>query len=159
MIIYSQIPGVTLCGSFHAGHDIHWIQALRAKDVPEKGEVTGEGWASVDSEGWITISLDDGRTERRWNHDPTRLAKALEAHGSRVLLRTLSVLGVPHEGGRYIFSVDRRPSPCPSADEDLDGESLVEQLTKRGGFTISGKEARRIRPGGRLEDRAMLCFS
>ena len=143
MIIYSQIPGVTLCGSFHAGHDIHWIQALRAKDLPEKGEVTGEGSASVDSEGWITISLDDGRTERRWNHDPTRLAKALEAYGSRVLLRTLSVLGVPHEGGRYVFSVDRAPSPCPSGDEDLNNGSLEEQLTMHGGFTISGQELAR----------------
>jgi len=30
------------------------------------------------------------------------------------------------------------PSSCPSADEDLDEESLEEQLSKRNGFTITG---------------------
>jgi hypothetical protein len=139
MNIHSQIPPVTRCGSFHPGHEVHWIQALGAEGDPE----TGEGSALVDSEGWITISLDNGRTERRWTHEPTRLAKALEACGSRVVLRTRSVLGVPSEDGMYTFSVDHRPSSCPSADEDQDEESLEEQLTKRGGFTISGDELAR----------------
>ncbi len=139
MSIDSQIQPVTWCGSFRAGHVVHWIQALRGKDDPE----TGEGSASVDSDGWITIPLDNGRTERLWNHDPTRLAQALEAHGSRVVLRTLSVLGVPHEGGSYLFSVALKPSSCPSADEDPDEESLEEHLAKRGGFTISGQELAR----------------
>ncbi|MEJ7764670.1 MAG: hypothetical protein WKF86_04170 [Acidimicrobiales bacterium] len=133
----------TPCGSFHAGHELHRIQARWAEDDPE----TGEGSASVDSTGWITVRLDNGRTERRWTHDPTCIAKTLEECGSRVVLRTLSVLGVPFEHGRFVFNVDDKPSSCPIADEDLDEESLEEQLTERGGFTLSWQEsAQRGRP-------------
>lgn len=132
----APVPAVTRCGSFHEGHDVHWIQGLRGKEDPE----TGPGSASVDTVGWVTVSLDNGREKRWWNHDPVRLAGLLEASGSRVVSRTHSVLGIPHDDGSYLISIAGQPSPCPVADEALREASLEEQLIRRGGFTISGAE-------------------
>jgi hypothetical protein len=65
----------------------------------------------------------------------------MEVSGPRVIVRTLSVLAVPHELGRsYVISVAHESSPCLGADEDLRGLSLEEELEGRGGFTISGDE-------------------
>jgi hypothetical protein len=69
------------CGSFRAGHTIHWIQARKAAEDRtgrEPGEVIETG------EGWLLVRLDDGTHRRYGNHDIARLERLLEERGTRV---------------------------------------------------------------------------
>ena len=119
------------CGSYHLGHETHWIQAKLAIREPSRGT----GTARVEADGWITVDLNSGQSVRRWTHDPARLAQQLAAASHRIELRAKGVLGVPSAQGLYIISVAEEPSPCPNADEVTGNLSPVELLQQRGGFT------------------------
>ena len=126
------LPPPLRCGLFRAGHEVHLVQAIRAGDDDE----AWPGTALVDTAGWISISLDSGRVDRRWTHDPVRLAHLLGKSGGQVLLRTKSILSIAHDDGAYFISAGAGPSPCPGAHEDLAHLSWGEVLAKRGGVTV-----------------------
>ena len=65
-----------LCGLCSGGHNPHHIQANLSYDRP-KSDVT----ATVDDDGWITITFPDGTVERTWNHRPDWVAALLARTG------------------------------------------------------------------------------
>jgi len=120
------------CGLYRAGHDVHFVQAIRSGNDDE----AWPGTASVDAAGSISITLDSGSVTRRWTHDPGRLAHLLAESGGHVLLRTKSILSIPHGDGAYCVSVGDGPTPCPPANEDLSDLSWDQLLARRGGVTV-----------------------
>jgi hypothetical protein len=95
------------------------------------------------------ISFTDGSSV--WHHDPTRLCGALDCFGNHVYLGTHGVLRVPNdENSSYCFCVAEKPDPCrPETAETRPGESLLDELVRRGGLLRSGTsvlaEVRRAR--------------
>lgn len=126
------LPPPLRCGLFRAGHEVHFVQAIRSGNDDE----VQPGTASVDAAGWISISLESGQMARLWTHNPARLAHLLREFGGQVLLRTKSILSVSHGDGAYFVSVGAGPSPCPTAAEELSDLSWGELLAKRGGITL-----------------------
>lgn len=126
------LPPPLRCGLYRAGHEVHFVQAIRAGNDDE----AWPGTASVDAAGWISITLDSGRIERLWTHNPARLAYLLAESGGHVLLRTKSILSIPNGHGAHYFSVGEDPTPCPPANEDLSDLSWDQLLTRRGGVTV-----------------------
>jgi len=126
------LPPPLRCGLYRAGHEVHFVQAIRAGNDDE----AWPGTASVDAGGWISITLDSGSVMRRWTHDPGRLADLLGDFGGRVLLRTKSILSIPLGHGAHYVSVGEDPTPCPLANEDLSNLSWDQLLTRRGGVTV-----------------------
>ena len=98
------------CGSYHAGHEVHWIQARLSRESPP----IGEGRATVTDDGWITIELDDGQTTRAWTHDPAWLTHLFGGPSGPVVRRPASVLAV---SGSHLVSIGDQPSPCPGPTE------------------------------------------
>jgi hypothetical protein len=129
------IPRLLACGSYHPGHDVHWIQAKRSHEPPAV-----ECVASVGTDGWVTVTRDAGDSQRVWNHDPGRLAALLARTAGRAVLRSHNVLAVPSADGHYCISVASASSPCPEPDEDLGELSLGEQVLRRGGFSVPASE-------------------
>ena len=125
-------PPPLRCGLYRAGHEVHFAQAIRSGNDDE----VRPGTASVDAADWISISLDNGRIERRWTHDPVRLAHLLAEYEGRVLLRSKSILSIPHGGGDYFVSVGGGATPCPPANEHLSDLSWDQMLARRGGVTV-----------------------
>ena len=126
------LPPPLRCGLYRAGHEVHFVQAIRAGNDDE----VWPGTASVDATGWISITLDTGSVMRRWTHNPGRLADLLGDCGGRVLLRTKSILSIPSGHGAYCVSVAEGPTPCPPANEDLSDLSWDQLLARRGGATV-----------------------
>ncbi len=133
-----RIPRPLQCGSYTAGHEAHFIQARLSREQPP----IGRGTASVDPEGWITITLRGQDTVRWWTHDPARLDAQLAAAEGRVELRHASSLAVPTGTGHYIVSASDQPTPCPSPDDDVDSLSIVELVQQRGGFVLPSDDPR-----------------
>ena len=126
------LPPPLRCGLYRAGHEVHFVQAIRAGNDDE----AWPGIASVDATGWISITLDSGSVERVWTHNPVRLAHLLTESGGNVLLRTKSLLSIPNGDGAYCVSVGEGPTPCPPANEDLSDLSWDQKLLRRGGVTV-----------------------
>ena len=64
------------CQSFHVGHHVHWIQALRGahdrENLPTPARVL-----AVNDDGTITVVTDAHETVWLWTHDPERLRELL----------------------------------------------------------------------------------
>ena len=57
-----------------------------------------------------------------------------------MLVGAYGVLQVPYEQGAYYFSVADEPDPCrPEIREPRPGESLADELLRRGGLFRSGQ--------------------
>jgi hypothetical protein len=87
-----DVSRVHYCGSFHPGHDVHFIQArltweTRRDECRTVSDVADDG----------TITFGDGGTA--WNHDPGRLWRVLARHGREVLVGAYGVLQVPNGRG------------------------------------------------------------
>jgi hypothetical protein len=127
------------CGAYTPGHEVHYIQARISS---REGPGTSARISAIDDDG--TIHFADGTT--KWNHEPKRLRRAVDASGPGVLLCAHHVLRVPHPGGAYCFCLGDAPSPCPGpAKKPTSVEDLVTQLNERGGFLIPGADALRLR--------------
>ena len=138
-----DVPPARICGAYRVGHDMHFIQArLSAEDGPG----TARTVESVADDG--TIICTDGT--RLWNHDPSRLRTILEIHGMDVLLGTRGVLRVPNGAGAYCVSVTDQPDPCrPETGEVRPGESILDELIRRGGVVRAVSEVRSELDGSR----------
>lgn len=78
-----EIPPPLRCGSYRAGHDIHYIQARKAAEDATgavKGSVT-----EVDQAG-IAVATPTGKI-KYWNHDLKRAHALLRRYGSRVTVQ------------------------------------------------------------------------
>jgi hypothetical protein len=132
----SAVPRVQYCGKYKLGHDVHFIQARLSWEQPKVRDVVIE---SVEDDG--TIRFTDQTTT--WNHDPERLRALVAQHGVRAELRVQGILGLPHEGGSsYLFSVSDAPTPCDDGTSGpLPGESIADELLRRGGVLRPGRQA------------------
>ena len=138
-----EVPAAWTCGAYRPGHDVHFIQArLSWEDGPGEPRTI----ESVADDG--TIKFNDGT--RLWNHDPARLCAILEIHGKDVLLGTHGVLRVPNGAGAYCVSVTEQRDPCrPETGEARPGESIVDELIRRGGVMRAISEVRSELDGSR----------
>jgi hypothetical protein len=125
-----EVPRVRTCGAYRVGHDMHFIQArLSAEDGPGVPRTI----ASIADDG--TIVCTDGT--RLWNHDPVRLRTIIGIWGPDVMVGTRGVLRVPNGDGAYCISVSDEPDPCrPETAEVRAGESVVDELRRRGGLLL-----------------------
>ncbi len=121
------LPTVRLCGSYTAGHDMHFIQARLSWENASIGERTID---AITADG--TIRFTDDTT--CWNHHPERLKAIIDRYDRRVKLRQYSVLAVPGTGSHWLFSVASEVDPCrPATAEIHPGESFLDELVRRGG--------------------------
>jgi hypothetical protein len=110
------------CGSYHPGHDPHWIQVFRS----EENRATRQSVRVTAVEGARVAVLLDGGEEHYWTHDTDYLQARLGGRdrlggpddlGRRATVavheRWSLLLVEPATGGTYVFSVAHRPSPCP----------------------------------------------
>jgi hypothetical protein len=127
------IPPVRRCGSYTFGHDVHFIQANLSL---REGIGAYRPVEKVGSDGTVTFA--DGSSV--WHHNPARLKAALALAGGVARLGTRGVLRVASgEGAHYCFSVSQAPEPCRAETaEHRSGESLIEELLRRGGVLRSG---------------------
>jgi hypothetical protein len=127
MYPFNGVPARRLCGTYTAGHDTHFIQARLSWENAPIGERTID---VITADG--TIRFADDTT--CWNHHPERLKAIIDRYDRRVELRQYSVLAVPGNGNRWLFSVSSEVDPCcPEAAEIHLGESLLDELLRRGG--------------------------
>jgi hypothetical protein len=121
------VPARRLCGSYTAGHDMHFIQARRSWENAPIGERTID---AITADG--TIRFNDDTT--CWNHHPERLKAIIDRSDRRVELRQYSVLAVPGTGSHWLFSVASEVDPCRlDKAESYPGESVLDELVRRGG--------------------------
>jgi hypothetical protein len=128
-----EVPPAWVCGAYRVGHDMHFIQArLSTEDGPGVARIV----KSVADDG--TITFTDGT--QCWNHDPARLRTIIDSCGADVMRGTHGVLRVPNANGAYCISVTEEPDPChPETAEARPGESLIDELRRRGGVVRSGR--------------------
>jgi hypothetical protein len=129
------------CALYTPGHRVHFIQAKRGWEADPATYRTG-ALLSVEDDGWLTAQLE-GETVRLWNHEAARLRRIAQPAGLRVALTRYGVLHVPHERGRYCFSVSTDgPSPCqgpaPAATRPM------QRIASHGGFLLPAEEIRRL---------------
>ena len=75
-----RVPPMTLCQSYRAGHQTHWVMWKRHRGEVEPGVVLGF------EEDLVVVRCADGTTRRWWHHQPLRLRAAVEAFGTDVEL-------------------------------------------------------------------------
>ena len=93
------------CTLFADGHRPHWIPALRAANGPEADWIPVTAIAVTDQ--CVTFRAPNG-TFDAYNHDPERLASAVEYHPRWGILR-----GPCTGGARSAFSMSTKPvTPC-----------------------------------------------
>ena len=123
-----DIPNGIRCGAFTPGHDVHYIQARLSA---EHGMGIPAHIDRVDDDG--TIHFADGTTQ--WNHDPERLRTILERFGNGAFLMSRGVLRLPNGTGAYLICVADAPDPCrPETSDVIPGESIIDEIKRRGGF-------------------------
>jgi hypothetical protein len=140
------------CVSYHAGHNVHWIQALHSINKPE---VAARSWTGrilgMDGDS-LTVRKPDGDLVVFRNHDLERLAaiRVVEGSDTVVVNDQYAILRV----GNYCFSVKRdtgrRLSRCisdPPPRDPTDGQ-LAAQLDSHGGFSVPVR--RRPKPNGNV---------
>jgi hypothetical protein len=137
------------CQSYYAGHNVHWIQALRTANRPE---VWRESWVGDITEiegGVIRVTRRGGRRYVFRNHDLERLVAINGGtRGGEVLVNEqFAILRI----GTFCFSVTQgQLSPCigeePPADpSDAEAAALLET---HGGFTRPGNVSGTRENGG-----------
>jgi hypothetical protein len=118
-------PAVRSCGSYHYGHDVHFIQARLSS---ESGPGERRTVADIDDDG--TIRFVAGAPV--WNHDPERLRTVLSVYGPQVRIGSHGVLRVPSERGAYCFSIATERDPCRSDNSDAPTrEPIIEEGLSR----------------------------
>ena len=130
------IPNKCACDQYTPGHDVHYIQYRLSRREPPISETVIE---AIADDG--TITFVDGST--LWNHDPVRLRAIVEAHSAHVELLTQGVLAVtnPTGGGDYMVCVAEAATPCADVPAGpRPGESLLDELTRRGGVLRPGRQ-------------------
>ena len=135
------------CGSYTLGHDAHFTQVRLSLRDGVGAEQTVQ---SVGTEGTITFA--DGSSA--WHHDPGRLKEALTLAGNRARLGSHGVLRVASgQESNYCFSVSLTPVPCrPETSEDRPGESVIDELLRRGGLYQYGPDLLREFEGSEHQD-------
>jgi len=137
--------GPLRCGYYLAGHEVHWIQGLKAANDLDQAAVPAL-LVSVSDDGALVVDAQ-GETLSLWNHEPHRLRLLAGRNGGAVSLQMRwSILWTPSATGRYGFSVCDRAraywKPCPS--EPPAGE-WFELASEAGGFSLP-VGARRPKP-------------
>ena len=129
-------PGPLHCGSYHNGHQTHWIPVLRVYVETPRHPVSLE---SVSDDGWLTLR-QDGQELRLWHHDVAHV-RYLERRQWRRVGDTSFLVA-----GNSWVCCGREPSPCPEtvhpqpADRSIGftSEELVRLSRERGGLMIRG---------------------
>jgi hypothetical protein len=116
------------CKKYKPGHQVHFIQSRLSLRGPAGVPVVIE---AVDDDG--TIRFTGGTT--KWNHDVRRVQALFEHVGPNARLRGYNVLAI----GTYLVCVSDGPDPCDGRAR-VSGESLTDELTRRGGIAIPGPE-------------------
>jgi hypothetical protein len=111
---------------------MHFIQARLSA---ERGPGEPRTVVAVADDGRITFTVGAAV----WHHNPERLRTVLDRYGREVRLGSHGVLRVPNGHGDYCFSVAGEPDSCRSDTTDVrPGESVIEELFRRGGVVRSG---------------------
>ena len=72
------------CKTYKAGHNVHWIQALRSSNDEAAAAKTWSGKVTAVEGEVVTVRKPDGSLARFRNHDPARLVVILEHKGVEV---------------------------------------------------------------------------
>ncbi len=105
------------CGSYHPGHDPHYIQHRLCRDETDPTDAARlVEIRSIADDGWIEFELD-GEVHRRWNHRSGRLQRIL-AHHDDVLVTVslrwhLLEAYRPDLSGAWLFNLGKRRTRCP----------------------------------------------
>lgn len=132
------------CGSYKAGHHVHWIQAKRSFDIQPTFTVS----VAIRPDGSIQLE-GNGISLSMWNHDLDRLREDVDFRGT----------GLPREGARWLprfhllaplgsgcrqfslSSFDGR-TPCHAGARQRAGESprdfVARAVRDDGGYTLPG---------------------
>ena len=111
-----DLGGVGACQGFWPGHQVHWIPALKAakkRDPCSSAVVQSISWSvsivpNLEVEGHVIAIQTSGEVRRYWNHDPDRIARALEIFGPDVQLQDgWGLFGIPNGKSTYLFSIVR----------------------------------------------------
>ena len=111
-----DLGSVGPCQGFWPGHQVHWIPALKAakeRDACCSAVVQSISWhasivANLNVEDHVIAIETGGEVRRYWNHDPDRIARALELFGPDVQLQVRwGLFGIPNGKGIYLFSIVR----------------------------------------------------
>jgi len=138
----AKAPAVKHCGMYFAGHDVHWVQALRAGNDPDAARDPGQVVA-IGDDGTVTLDVA-GREERFWAHDPERFAhQAGRAGGAVIVVRRWHLVIAPMRTGAAMFSVGDPDDHAVCPAEPPTGD-LFELLHTAGGFTVTGADATRM---------------
>lgn len=120
---------------FKPGHNVHYIQARKGAQASGRvGELL-----SVSDEGHVQVEFPQGSRDYRL-HDPERL-RADVPIGSQVEVRERwSLLAVPSDQGRRMFSVcvPSEWEPCVTEGPEASGD-LAARLKHHGGFIVPGR--------------------
>jgi hypothetical protein len=128
---------VSGCTLYIPGHSVHWIPGLRSSSEPRRPR---HGRVIDLDQGLITVDFD-AEQRRYWNHEPDRFREIVSAHSVDVIVdEEWSILKLPHESGRYCFSIAKESlprQPCRfDRFEPSDVEALFARLHTHGGFTL-----------------------
>lgn len=131
-------PGPVGCGSYHPGHSVHVIQALRAHRAEEAWHAIRI--VEVRDDGLVIAESDDLGPCRWWHHEPDRL-RAM-AMGPGLIVEANPPWSLLHlrQADRWpVFSVCRPEDarPCLRGDGPDD---VLDLLDERGGFLMSPDE-------------------
>lgn len=131
------------CGSYSAGHDTHWIQAIHGANDRDNPAVDGLV-VEVHDDGTVVVEVD-GVVHRLWHHQPERLRQFVARNDGTVMFQSRwSQLRTRSVEGWFVFSVCEADGPrrrtCPDPDEPPPN-NLFELLEERGGFDLSVDDA------------------
>ena len=72
------------CKTYKAGHNVHWIQALRSSNDEAAAAKTWSGKVTTVEGEVVTVRKPDGSLARFRTHDPARLIAILKRKGVKV---------------------------------------------------------------------------
>ncbi len=90
----------TICQSYWAGHNVHFIQARLSRESLEAGLARSGRIIAIGDDGRVDVAVA-GATVELWNHLPARLRRFVEHGKTDVVLRGHSAMAI----GSYLFSV------------------------------------------------------
>ena len=108
------------CETYEAGHNVHWIQALRSSNDEAAAARTWSGKVTAVEGEVVTVRRLDGRLALFRNHDPARLLVILEHKGVGVTVNEQYCImraGITPDGS-FCISVHADSGqplgPCPT---------------------------------------------